>query len=262
MSTFRPEATDYMKVQDGNETKKVLKTEAFEKFNSALLGLGDITETSDSIDAIAAVFDLQGFTNFCKQIQPHLSVPVFLSEFLAWLFDQLRKEMSQKTFEEGVALWSPLPFYVKFMGDGLLVLWDASSAREAGRRNIIVSCRQICAKYSTDLYPRLSRKVVDAPPILRCGIARGAVYSVGNGNDFVGSSINMAARLEKIPGATFAVNARGFKLDDPKATGFFKTTLIVKKMAIRGIGDGELIALIKSEYENMKASDKKHFRDA
>ena len=38
--------------------------------------------------------------------------------------------------------------------------------------------------------------VSEPPPVLRCGLARGTVFSVGNRSDFVGSCINMAARLQ------------------------------------------------------------------
>ena len=104
---------------------------------------------------------------------------------------------------------------VKFMGDGLLVLWDVSRPDENARRNIIITGREICLRYARDFYPQLGSKVSDPPKILRCGLARGTVYSVGNGNDFVGSCINMAARIQKLPGTTFAFNRRGVVIDEP-----------------------------------------------
>ena len=51
-----------------------------------------IRKLSKPTDAVAAVFDLAGFTNFCHQIDPHLSVPHYLNEFLTWLMKQLREE--------------------------------------------------------------------------------------------------------------------------------------------------------------------------
>jgi hypothetical protein len=87
------------------------------------------------------------------------------------------------------------------------------------------------------------------------------VYSVGNGNDYVGSCINMAARIQKSPGATFAYSRRGINLDDATADDFFKTRVVVKKMTMRGIGEKELICILKSEFDQMSADDKKHYRD-
>ena len=56
------------------------------KFNPKVLGLGDINTRSSQSEAIAAVFDLEGFTNFCKQVDPHLSIPKFLNAFLFHVF--------------------------------------------------------------------------------------------------------------------------------------------------------------------------------
>jgi hypothetical protein len=162
---------------------------------------------------------------------------------------------------EGVTLWNPLPFFVKFMGDGLLVLWDASTMGASGRRNVIVSGMQICQEYANDFVPTVRSKVVDPPLILRCGLARGTVYSVGDGNDYVGSCINMAARLQKLPGVTFGFNRRGIDLEDPARNDFFKNEIVVKQVSIRGIGENELIALLKTEFEVLKSEDKRIFRD-
>src|SRR6185503_19067907 len=107
---------------------------AAERFDSSLLGLGDLDEASAATDAIAAVFDLEGFTNFCKQIEPQLSVPLFLSEFLSWLMEDVKNEMVNEVAPEGFSVFSPLPFFVKFMGDGILFLWDSSDMSEANRR--------------------------------------------------------------------------------------------------------------------------------
>jgi class 3 adenylate cyclase len=148
------------------------------------------------------------------------------------------------------------------MGDGLLVLWDVSRPDENARRNIIITGREICLRYTRDFCPLISTKVTEAPTVLRCGLARGTIYSVGNGNDFVGSCINMAARIQKLPGTSFAFNRRGINIDDPTADEFFKSRIAVKKMAVRGIGENELVCILKSEYEAMSEDERAHYRDA
>ena len=61
---------------------KLVGNETLGKFNSSILGLGDIGLPSKELEAIAAVFDLAGFTKFCNQVDSHLAVPKYLSSFL------------------------------------------------------------------------------------------------------------------------------------------------------------------------------------
>lgn len=213
------------------------------------------------MDAIAAVFDLEGFTTFCKQIDPHLSVPIYLSRFLDWLIDQLKKHTIRQHHREGSRLWHPLPFFLKYMGDGLLVLWDCEEMKPVHVRNVILHLARICSLYQTELLKTLNGLVADAPPTLRCGVARGVVYSVGDDSDYVGSCINMAARIQKLPGLVFAFNRRGVDLDEEDASEFFKTRIKVQKVAIRGIGENELICVRLKDLESMNPADRKLYRE-
>ena len=260
MAKFKTTDEDYLTAEVDGKELRLLSKAAFAKFDASLLGIGDLTQPSVAIDAIAAVFDLGGFTNFCKQIEPHLAVPAFLSRFLSWLLNRLKVEMQRQEYDKGVTLWSPLPFYVKFLGDGLLVLWDATTMSHVSRRNILVSASAICDRYKDTFLPKIQTKVVDPPPILRCGLARGTVFSVGEGFDYVGSCINMAARLQRLPGIEFAFNIRGFVIEGKHVTPFFLESILVKKVSIRGIGDGELIAVLKSDFKRMSAEEKTPFR--
>jgi class 3 adenylate cyclase len=260
MSTFKTNEADFTTAEVDGKNRKLLLAKKYDSFDTSLLNLGDITQPSLTTDAIAAVFDLEGFTNFCKQLEPHLSVPLFLNQFLNWLLSQIKEEMTVKKADEGVLMYCPLPFFVKFMGDGLLVLWDASTMSDIARMNVTASMCQICRNYEAKFFTTVAKRVVDPPPVLRCGLARGNVYSVGNGNDFVGSSINMAARLQKLPGASFSFNIRGFHLNENKSD-FVKKYIVVKRIAVRGIGDNELVALLSKEFDVMKAKEKSQFRD-
>ena len=260
MSTFQAKKNEHLtEIVDGKSVELLSKA-AMDRFDESLLGLGVISQPSKAIDSIAAVFDLEGFTNFCKQIEPHLPVPLFLSTFLKWLMDEIKGEMIRKNHPKGSSLWSPLPYFVKFMGDGLLVLWDSTSMSDAQRRNVIAACKNIRRKYSTKFVPTISDKVVDIPHRLRCGLARGTVYSVGDGNDYVGSCINMAARLQKLPGLSFAFNRRGIDLATENA--FYKNDVLIKRIAIRGIGENELIGVLKIEFTALSDADKTFYRNA
>src|SRR5256885_1039224 len=95
--------------------------------------IGDVKAPSKPIDVLAVMFDLEGFTNFARQVDPQLTVPSFLSDFLEWLFTAIKNQLiiskstakhNKLTIDEGKGiLWAELPFFSKFMGDGVLFLW-------------------------------------------------------------------------------------------------------------------------------------------
>ena len=103
---------------------------------------------------------------------------------------------------------------------------------------------------------------VDKPPrILRCGIARGRVFSVGNGRDYVGHCINSASRLQKLSLLTFCFPHRGFNIQEYLYNGY--TSVFVKKCVnIRGIGEDELIWVIKDEFDRLPEKTRALFREA
>jgi len=263
MPRFKVPETEFAIVEAEGAKCRVIRKAGFDSFNISVLGLGDVSAPSKPTDAIAAVFDLVGFTNFCKQIEPHLSVPYYLNAFLTWLIEQLREEMLEAQLKEGMRLWCPLPFFLKFLGDGLLVLWNSSESEtdNIGQLNVLVSLREICIKYATEFLPTLKTKIVEPPPLLRCGAARGTVFSIGGGQDYVGSCVNMAARLGKLPGISFCFNRRGFEIDAKNVVKFFTDEVVVKQVSIRGIGEHELVCVLKSEVRSLEGKDKKFYKD-
>ena len=119
---------------------------------------------------------------------------------------------------------------------------------------------KICHLYLSEFLPAMKKKVCDPPDALRCGITKGTIYSVGNGNDFVGPCINLATRLQKLPGARFAFARRGF---DPESIWEKKwlDQWILKKVAIRGMGNEELVYLRKDNFDKMMDEDKAFYHD-
>ena len=77
-----------------------LSRQEFDKFNPDVLGLGDISSRSTQVEALAAIFDLSGFTNFCGQVDPHLAVPEYLSRFLDWLFSEIKQGLLKEGNED------------------------------------------------------------------------------------------------------------------------------------------------------------------
>jgi len=261
MKVFKPGKAAYVLVEKDDGKVWVMKTEVFEQFDPGMLDLGDIGKPSATTNAICAMYDLEGFTNFCKQIDPQLSVPSYLSGFLGWIFDKIRSQAVYRRFEEGIQLYHELPFFTKFLGDGLLILWDTSDMGEVAQHNVILNQLRICRNYLSEFLPSIKKKLCDPPEALRCGITKGTIYSVGDGNDFVGPCINLAGRLQKLPGARFAFARRGF---DPELTWKQHTWLmemVLKKAAIRGMGNEELIYLLKENFDKMADEDKALYHD-
>ncbi len=239
--------------------KKIISHDKYEMFTTDILGLGKIDGKSREVESIAVVFDLKGFTDFSRQIDPQLVVPAFLEKFLSWIFCKIRDIAVKKEFEEGYELWTGFPFFVKFMGDGLLMLWDCTEFSDVEVCNIIGLMNHITEDYSESFLNTIVEDIHDAPQILRCGIARGKVFSVGEMKDFVGPCINLAARLQKLSMLTFAFSRRGFDYKN-NMNKKYASEFVVKKTEIRGIGN-ELVVVFKKEFESLPDSEKKLFSD-
>ncbi len=244
----------------GDEWLPQLPVETCKKFGPNLLGLGDIASVSKRSGALAAVFDLEGFTEFCSQLDPHLVVSEFLATFLDWLFKKIASECTMEPRDGDVLLWNQFPYYAKFLGDGVLFLWDTATMRppaEVG--NVVVSlCRTIEA-YQTELLPRWNQIIADPPKRLRCGIARGEVFSVGTDGDCVGPCINLAARLQNLSGLSFAVALRG--LDRESCFGIhWQQRFVPKLIEIRGIPRRELVLVERAEFDRLSETQKSKFQ--
>jgi class 3 adenylate cyclase len=186
---------------------------------------------------------------------------MYLNGFLNWIFAAIKKETILKEYSDGVSVYHDLPFFTKFMGDGLLVLWDTTSMSSTNQHNLIQSCKNILDAYETQFLPTMRRKVTDVPALLRCGIAKGTVLSVGNGEDYVGSCINVAARLQKLSGLQIAFARRGFDPEeawkDLKNIKFW----LLKQVSVRGIGQKELVYVLKKDFEALTTEEQKLFEN-
>lgn len=246
------------KIEKEGESIEIISNEDFDKFSETILNLGNIENKSKLTNGLSIMFDLEGFTSFCKQIDPQLAVPEYLSEFLKWIFKRIKEELIEKKHIEGYQIYAPFPFLSKFLGDGILFLWDTENMDEMEITNIVVSMLNICEEYVAEFYPDISYRIIDAPKKLRCGIARGAIYSVGNGVDFVGPCINMSARLQKLSTLGFCFSRRG--INPSVMSENFEKKFINKKVNIRGIGENEIVCILKSEFELLTAEEKKLFK--
>jgi len=242
-------------------TFRSLSKEEFNSFNPLRLGIGDVAHHGKHVQALAVFYDLEGFTSFCNQRDSHLIIPNFLDQFVNWLFRSLADEIREGEVEDHVTLCAPFPFFSKFLGDGVLLLWDTEELEihNDALLNIVQRLHSIVLKYNSEFLPELQKYMTNLPAILRCGIARGQIISVGDGHDYVGSCINVAARLQKLGGLRFAVSRRGINLSPDNSS--LISPLVIKQVEIRGIEKKELVYIFPEELEKLSFKDQELFKD-
>jgi len=238
-----------------------LRKSIFKRFGPSILGLEDILANKETFEALAVIVDLKDFTVFCDQRDPHLIVPQFLKSFLEWLFDRLRAQLLIEDTGNSVVLWSHLPFFGKFLGDGVLLLWDVTQMGGGAKRNIIQSFDVICIDYETKFLPSLRRHISTPPPKLRCGIAQGQVTSIADGRDFVGLCINIASRLQKLADGSFsfAFTQKGFEPEEGTVWHESRNFRLIK-IPIRGISKDERVYVLNSEFRKLSKDLKRAYR--
>jgi len=188
-----------------------------------------------------------------------------MSRFLPWLFEAIKRESrldhgnGDSVGVEGALLYNKLPFYSKFTGDGAMFLWDLRGFDDSACLNVAFTAARVCHCYVSEFLPLIRQRVSEPPTTLRVGLARGRVLSVGNGNDYVGPCINIAARLQKTaPGVWFCLSRHGFSTDHVKLNA---GALLLKSISVRGVGDKELVYVLKSNYDTLKSDARKRFAD-
>jgi len=148
---------------------------------------------------------------------------------------------------------------MKFLGDGLLFMWDTQySGGYAGIRNIVKNLLSLSKDYQHDFLPKVSKHVSKPPTKLRCGVARGQVISIGSNEDYVGSCINIASRIQKLSLLSFAVSRRGIDFEREPYPSWSKEFELTKT-SLRGFGDQELIYVLKEELDSLPEKDKSLF---
>ena len=186
-------------------------------------------------------------------------VPEFLRRFIDWLFASLAAKFKVHETERRVLIWGSLPFFAKFLGDGILFLWDTEEGDFSFASNTTLILNDVTCLYQTQFLPEISKHVSKPPARLRCGVARGQIISIGDGNDYVGSCINVASRLQKLSKLTFSISRRGFDIsqaaEDPRWKEF-----ALKKVELRGVGSEELVYIKRREFRRLSTRERKLFR--
>ncbi|MBN1161142.1 MAG: adenylate/guanylate cyclase domain-containing protein [Dehalococcoidales bacterium] len=236
----------------------IINKDIFDKFNPSLLRLGDIKTPCQEKEAVAAVFDLSGFTSFCNQVDAYLAIPTFLNSFYEWFFSSIAYGLTDED-GDNTRFWAELPTLVKFLGDGLLVVWNAHSMNDEQICRLAATLYNICRAYRQDFYPQIKMEINKPPGVLRCGMARGKVFTIGNGSDYIGHCINTASRLSNLSPLTFCFPRRGFPLQE-NLSPQYSQQFIPKYVSIRGVGDDEPVWVVKEEFIQLNEKQKIQYR--
>ena len=129
---------------------------------------------------LAFVVDMRGFTAFCEN--PRIESP-YVSGLLMGFYELLQRAVDRYP-----------PDLTKYLGDGILVLW-----------NVLEADRSIAIKYGLkglfslfsdyEQFKKLPAFVHGAPERLSAGIAYGLASKMAEYPDYTGRPINLASRL-------------------------------------------------------------------
>lgn len=220
-------------------------------------------------NAIALIFDLQGFSNFFNQPDVHEYVPNYLNTVIGAV---------ESTFFGGDAFWlqkpsktaplSVLPVHRKFMGDGVLYVWVSRPNSDSFSNSFLGSLSNRLWNLKRN-FEKVNRACADKVPVfelptrIRFGLARGTAYELSTegttNREYIGFCINLASRLQSYcPDLGFIASAR---LALPQA-------LLEKYGYIRAIATQikgfpkEIVVVDKDEYTRLPARLKKQlFQD-
>jgi hypothetical protein len=239
---------------------KFHNSEVANKFNPAMLDIGNLNTPCEEKSAITAVFDITDFTKFCNQVDAYMEIPRFLNYFLKWFFACIVQGLTEE--DDGVksTFWADLPMLVKFLGDGLLIVWNTQRMDSAQACRLVATLYNICKAYNRDFYPQINTIISKPPSVLRCGVARGKVFSIGGGRDYVGHCINNASRLSHMDGLTFSFPQRGFQVREDMPEEYARL-FVPKYVSIKGVSDNEMVWVLKEEYDRLPEDKKKQYRN-
>lgn len=206
-------------------------------------------------NAVALLYDLEGFSRFFNQPDVQEYVPAFLNHVSA--------AMGVNLFG-GEAYWSqyetidPLEVQVaheKFTGDGALyILLPPSGTTDFPIGTLQMLCNRLWTlknKFHEVVNKALERvPVVEVPRNVRFGLSRGSVYELRRpgttAKEYIGFCINLASRLQTYCRELGFVASARLMLPDREIAkhGFLK----VVATQIRGFPD-EIVVIDRDEYE-------------
>lgn len=151
-----------------------------------------------------------------------------------------------------------MPTFGKFLGDGVLLLWDVREVSRESRGNIVRAFDIICSHYETEFLKAPKKQYTNPPTKLRCGIAQGQVVRIGN-TDYVGLCINIASRLQKLGDGAFSFAFTRKGLNESASDDWLNDFRLIR-IPIRGVSKQELVYVLRKEFRALSGEDKKRYR--
>jgi len=221
-------------------------------------------ECNDLARIIVVILDLEGFTNFfdSASVNKNIVVASYINSFLRWVNYRLDSEVNRGRLPER-------PRLSKFLGDGMLYIWEVEKQRFTPRRilDLINFCYNLTSgkdRYEVEFLSKFMNELgqnwsCDYPKHLRGSISLGhAVKYVQQGRsmDYISECINIASRLLKInPKVYFMAHSDVYIGPEMLNLGYVK-----KKIPnIRGISKPIAVYIDKEDFTAL--SDKSMFQD-
>lgn len=211
---------------------------------------------------LALVFDISGFTNFFNKPDLQSYITKYINEII---------ECVETTIYGGFDYWTdtpeelpPLPLKPslrKFLGDGMLYIWEDSDNKISGDPyfklellNRLWNLQRYFQTVNEKLYDDIP--IGDLPKTIKIGIAQGTVYRLieeDGSQDFIGPCINLASRLVKYcPEINFICSARlDISKKDLDQEGYCKIIALELKSF-----ENEIVIVDKNDYQKLIEEDR------
>lgn len=162
-------------------------------------------ESSQPLQAIVLIFDLEGFSKFFSHPDVSEYVPKFLNLVIGEIEETIKggnPYWAMDIDDEQIAIPAfPELIHSKFLGDGGLYVWRYNDFTEQQRLDLISTFWLLKLKYKRIL-KRAAEEIpfMDIPKNIRFGISAGTVYKLcyqhSDHQEYIGYSINLASRLQ------------------------------------------------------------------
>jgi class 3 adenylate cyclase len=208
-------------------------------------------------EGIALIYDLEGFSRFFNQPDVQHYVPDFLNhinEAISNVFSGENVYWLEKDQHPGPLLH---PVHEKFLGDGALYVWTPLAKEKTFSDSFALSLSNRLWNLKSN-FGKVIREaadkvpVVELPPRIRFGLARGTVYELTNQGtrreEYIGFCINLASRLQKYCADLGFIASARTRIPEAKLQehGYIK----VVATNLRGFPN-EIVIVDEEEYNNL-----------
>jgi class 3 adenylate cyclase len=221
-------------------------------------------------EAIALIYDLEGFSKFVNQPDVQNYVPRFLNHVSRAIGFVIHGGAPYWLPDEDSEMYAPLrpPAHQKFLGDGALYIWTFTRADPPTIR----FSKELCNRLR-DLgrnFKKIEREAYDKVPVaerprrVRFGLAAGLVHEFRRTDvpraphEFAGVCINLASRLQSYcPNVTLTASAK-LGLREIELDKYDYVRVVAKQ--VKGF-QRESVIIDKAEFEALSERTRKKYFD-